>query len=293
MAAPAARLPFAGLQPHADGRPWVMGILNVTPDSFSDGGRHLDPAVAIAAGLAMRAAGADVIDVGGESTRPGAADVPVETEIARVLPVVRGLADAGLAVSVDTRRMPVMRAALDAGVRLVNDVSALRDDPAALPLVAAGGCPVILMYRRGEAATGYADAAAGDVLAAASDFLAARIDACVAAGVRREAIAIDPGIGFVGAGPDDNLTLIAGIGALAALGRPVVVGASRKRFIGTISGAPVAARRLGGSLALALAAAERGAAVLRVHDVAETVQALRAQAALAAVARLRPQGRCG
>ncbi len=278
---------FAGLAPHADGRPWVMGILNITPDSFSDGGVHLDAARAIEAGLRMAEDGADIVDVGGESTRPRAANVPVEQEAARIVPVVRGLADAGVLVSVDTRRALAMRAALDAGARIVNDVSALRDDPATLPLVAERGCPMILMYRRGSAATGYADPAAGDVLAAARSFLAARIDACIAAGVARDAIAVDPGVGFVGGAPDDNLALIAGIPDLATLGRPVVIGASRKRFVGTISGEPTPARRLGGSLALALAAAARGAAILRVHDVRETVQALKAQAALA----LTEQGR--
>ena len=274
--------PFAGLVPYADGRPWVMGIINVTPDSFSDGGLHLDTARAIEVGLRMREDGADIIDVGGESTRPHAVDVPIEEEVARVIPVIRGLADAGVIASVDTRRAPAMRAALDAGARIVNDVSALRDDPAALALLAERGCPVILMYRRGTAATGYADPTAGDVLAAARTFLAQRIDACITAGIARDAIAIDPGVGFVGGVPGDNLALIAGIPDLATLGRPVVIGASRKRFVGTISGEPAPARRLGGSLALALAAAARGAAILRVHDVRETVQALKAQAALAA-----------
>jgi dihydropteroate synthase len=280
-------LPVAGLTRHADGRPWLMGIINVTPDSFSDGGLNFDSARAVEAGRRMCEEGADIIDVGGESTRPHAAAVPIEEELARIVPVIRGLADAGAIVSVDTRRAAAMRAALDAGARLVNDVSALRDDPASLPVVARQGCAVILMYRRGSAATGYADPAAGDVLGAARTFLAARIDACIAAGVAREAIAIDPGVGFVGGAPDDNLALIAGIPDLATLSRPVVIGASRKRFVGTISGEKVAAQRLGGSLALALAAAARGAAILRVHDVRETVQALKAQAALAAVEQQR------
>jgi dihydropteroate synthase len=284
-----ALIPFAGLSPHVDGRPWVMGIVNVTPDSFSDGGLHLDTARAIEAGLRMRDEGADVIDVGGESTRPNAVAVPIEEELARIVPVIRGLADAGAIVSVDTRRTSAMTAALDAGARIVNDVSALRDDPAALSLVARRGCAVILMYRRGSTATGYADPAAGDVLDAARTFLAERIDACVAAGVAREAIAIDPGVGFVGGAPDDNLALIAGIPDLATLGRPIVIGASRKRFVGTISGEKVPPQRLGGSLALALAAAARGAAILRVHDVRETVQALKAQGALAAAEQRRRQ----
>jgi len=278
---------FAGLAPLADGRPWTMGIINVTPDSFSDGGLHFETSRAIEAGLRMRDDGADIVDVGGESTRPRAPDVPVADEMARIVPVVRALADAGLVVSIDTRRTDAMRAALDAGARIINDVSALRDDPQALPLVAAQHCPVILMYRRGSAATGYADATAGDTLTAARQFLADRLAACIAAGVRPADIAIDPGVGFVGGALADNLALIAGLADLAALGQPVVIGVSRKRFVGTISEEPVAARRLGGSLALALAAAARGAAILRVHDVRETVQALKAQAALAAFERAR------
>jgi dihydropteroate synthase len=198
----------------------------------------------------------------------------------RVIPVVRGLADAGVFVSIDTRRAAVMRAAVDAGARLINDVSALLDDPDALPLAAALGCPVVLMYRRGNAATGYEQPTEVGLLEEVKAFLASRVEACMNAGIARNAIAIDPGVGFVGASPDDNLPLIKGIGELAALGHPVVIGASRKRFVGTISGEPDSDRRLGGSLAVALAAAERGAAVLRVHDVRETVQALKAQAAL-------------
>jgi len=281
---------FAGLAPLADGRPWVMGIVNVTPDSFSDGGLHFDTNRAIEAGLRMRDDGADIVDVGGESTRPRAVDVPIADEVARIVPVVRALSDAGVVVSIDTRRTDVMHAALDAGARIVNDVSALRDDPQALPLVAERRCPVILMYRRGSAATGYADATAGDTLTAACQFLADRLDACITAGIRRADIAIDPGVGFVGGALADNLALIAGIADLAALGQPVVIGVSRKRFVGTISDEPVAGQRLGGSLALALAAAARGAAIVRVHDVRETVQALKAQAALAAFERARQPG---
>ncbi|HEX2892063.1 dihydropteroate synthase [Vineibacter terrae] len=282
---------FAGLAPHADGRPWVMGIVNVTPDSFSDGGLHLDAGRAVAAGLRLREDGADIVDVGGESTRPGAAAVTVAEEAARVVPVVRGLVAAGAVVSIDTRRADVMRAALDAGARIVNDVSALGDDQQSLELIATRRCPVILMYRRGTAAGGYEAAAGGDIVAAARTFLAARVQACRDAGVPQDAIAIDPGVGFVGASPDDNLPLIARLAELATLGRPIVVGASRKRFVGAISEEPVAARRLGGSLALALAAAARGAAILRVHDVRETVQALKAQAALARIERTGGEAR--
>lgn len=275
---------FAGVTSHAQ-RPWVMGIVNVTPDSFSDGGLRLDPARAVADGLAMLAEGADFIDVGGESTRPGADEVAVEEELRRVVPVVRGLAEAGAVVSIDTRRALVMAAALDCGARIVNDVSALRDDRDSLPLIADRRCAVVLMHRRGTAAERYRGPAYADVVADVRDFLATRIADCLAAGIAREAIAIDPGIGFgklpaEGYDPDQNLRLIAGIPALVALGHPVLIGVSRKTFIGHISGEPDPARRLGGSLALALEAARRGAAILRVHDVRETVQALKAVAAL-------------
>jgi dihydropteroate synthase len=256
-----------------------MGIVNVTPDSFSDGGLHLDADRAIEAGRRMLEDGADIVDVGGESTRPGTTELSATDEAARVIPVVRGLAATGVVVSIDSRRAAVMAAALDAGARIVNDVSALRDDPDSLAVVVARGCPVILMHRSGHASVGYARPP-GDVVEAVRHFLATRIEACLAAGIDRAAIAIDPGLGFVGGAPQDNLPLIAGIPALAALGHPVVIGASRKRFVGAISGEPEPGRRLGGSLALALAAAERGAAILRVHDVRETVQALKAQAAL-------------
>jgi dihydropteroate synthase len=278
-----AVIAFAGIAPHA-GRPWVMGVVNVTPDSFSDGGLRLDPARAIADGLAMLADGADFVDVGGESTRPGAEAVSVEEELRRVVPVVRGLADAGALVSIDTRRARVMAAALDAGARMVNDVSALGDDADALPLVAARACPVVLMHRRGSAADRYRGEAYADVVAEVRDFLAARVAQCVASGVARADIAIDPGIGFgklpaKGYDPTLNLRLIAGIPTLAALGHPVLIGVSRKNLVGYITDEPDAARRLGGSLALGLEAARRGAAILRVHDVRETVQALKAVAA--------------
>ncbi|MGE0422654.1 MAG: dihydropteroate synthase [Reyranellaceae bacterium] len=260
-------------------------MINATPDSFSDGGLRLDPARAIADGLAMVADGADFIDVGGESTRPGADAVPTEEELRRILPIVRRLAESGVPVSIDTRRAAVMAAALDAGARLVNDTSALRDDRAALPLIAGRGCAVILMHRRGTAADRYRGPAYADVVADVRDFLASRVADCLAAGVAQEAIAIDPGVGFGKLpaqryDPDQNLRLIAGIPALVPLGQPVLIGVSRKQFVGHVSGEPDPARRLGGSLALALEAARRGAAILRVHDVRETVQALKAVAAL-------------
>lgn len=279
--------PFAGVSAHED-RPWVMGVINATPDSFSDGGLRLDPGRAIADALRMVEDGADFIDVGGESTRPGADDVSVREELRRVLPIVRGLARQAVPVSIDTRRAEVMAACLDEGARIVNDTSALRDDGASLRLIAERRCGVILMHRRGTAADHYRGPAYAEVVADVRDFLAARIDNCLDVGIAPRNVAIDPGVGFgklpaEGYDPDQNLRLISGIPSLVALGHPVMIGASRKQFVGYISGEPDAARRVGGSLALAIESARRGAAILRVHDVRETVQALRTIAALDAV----------
>lgn len=271
-------VPFAGL---ASDRPLVMGVVNVTPDSFSDGGRHFDPAVAIAAGNAMLAAGADILDVGGESTRPGAATVGAAEEIARILPVVRELAKAA-PVSVDTRNAATMQAALDAGAEIVNDVSALRHDPAALTLLAKSQAPVVLMHMPGDdPATMQSRASYDDVALEVAGFLRDRIATCEALGIPRGRIAVDPGIGF-GKTMAHNLALIDRLPLLASLGCRVVLGASRKRFIGTLSGVEEAGQRVPGSLAAALAGAARGASVLRVHDVAETVQALAVWRACAA-----------
>jgi dihydropteroate synthase len=262
--------PFAGLPTD---RPLVMGVINVTPDSFSDGGRHFDPGRAIAAGHAMLEAGADILDIGGESTRPGAKAVPAEEEMARILPVVRELAKAG-PVSVDTRNAATMRAALDAGAEIINDISALRHDPEALPLIARSQAPVILMHMPGDdPATMQSLATYDDVVLEVAAFLRDRIATCEALGIPRGRIAIDPGIGF-GKTLEHNLALIDRLPIFASLGCRVVLGASRKRFIGTLSGVEEAARRMPGSIAAALAGAARGASVLRVHDVAETVQAL-------------------
>ncbi|TPG51573.1 dihydropteroate synthase [Roseomonas nepalensis] len=266
---------FAGLPDAASlGRPLVMGVLNVTPDSFSDGGRHFDPRAALMAADAMLQAGADMIDVGGESTRPGAPPVDAEAEMARVLPVIRAIArDAP--VSVDTRHAATMRAALEAGAEVVNDVTALRHDPEAMAVVAEAGCSVVLMHMPGtEPATMQDRAHYGDVVLEVADFLAARVAACEAAGIPRARIAIDPGIGF-GKTMDHNLDLLDRLPVLLGLGCPVLVGASRKRFIGTLSGVKTPGDRMAGSLGVAVAAASRGAAMLRVHDVAETVAALR------------------
>jgi dihydropteroate synthase len=255
-----------------------MGVLNVTPDSFSDGGRFSGDG-AIAAGLAMHAAGADIVDVGGESTRPGAAPVTPEVEGARVLPVIRGLAARGVPVSVDTRNAATMAAAMDAGARIVNDVSALTHDPAAAALVAARGCPVILMHMRGVPATMNALARYQDVVAEVAGELADRIAAAERAGIARAAIAIDPGFGFAKRA-EHSFALLRGLSALTAFHLPIVAGVSRKSFIRAASQEPDPTRCLAGSIAAGLHAADQGASVLRVHDVRETVQALRVRGAI-------------
>ncbi len=260
---------FAGLP---EGRPLVMGIVNVTPDSFSDGGRHLDARAAIAAGHAMLEAGADLLDIGGESTRPGAEPITVEEELARILPVLRELAKAAT-VSVDTRNAATMRAALEAGAEVVNDVSALRHDPDAARVVAEAECSVVLMHMLGDdPRTMQQQIAYRDVALEVAEFLAGRIAFAEEHGISRSRIAVDPGIGF-GKRMPENLALTERLPLLAGLGCPVLFGASRKRFIGELSGVEAAERRVAGSVAAAIAAAERGAAILRVHDVAETVQA--------------------
>jgi dihydropteroate synthase len=253
-------------------RPLVMGTINVTPDSFSDGGRFLAADRAIAAGEAMRAAGADILDIGGESTRPGAAPVPVKEEQARVLPVIRALAPGG-PVSIDTRNAATMRAALAAGAAIVNDVSALRHDAAAATVVAEAGCPVILMHMRGTPETMKGLATYRDVALDVAEELGERVAEAEAAGIARGRIVLDPGIGFAKT-PAQNLVLLARLGVLHGLGCPLLVGVSRKSFIGLYGGAPNTDDRLPGSLAAGLAAVAAGAAILRVHDVPETVQAL-------------------
>ncbi len=255
-------------------RKLVMGILNVTPDSFSDGGAHDSPQAAIAAGRRMLAAGADIIDIGGESTRPGAAPVTPEAEMARVLPVVRALARAGAVISLDTRHAATMAAGLEAGARIVNDISALRHDPDAARVVARAGCPVVLMHMRGTPATMNAQAVYSEVAAEVIAELRAARDAALAAGVEARQICLDPGIGFAKQG-GQNLELLRATPRLAALGHPLLIGLSRKRFLGGVSGQDEAARRDPESLAAGLYALERGAHILRVHDVAGTCQALR------------------
>jgi dihydropteroate synthase len=250
----------------------VMGVLNVTPDSFTGDG--LAGEAAVEAGLAMAAAGADLVDVGGESTRPRSAPTPVNIECERVVPVVRALAGRGVVVSVDTRNSATMAAALDAGARIVNDVSALSHDPAAAGVVAARGCPVVLMHMRHDPATMTSLARYHDVALEVTQELAARVAVAEAAGIARTAIAVDPGVGFAKTA-DHNLVLLPRLTLVLNLGCPMVVGVSRKGFIGRLSGERTPGRRGPGSIAAGLYAALHGAAVLRAHDVAETVQAVR------------------
>ena len=261
---------FAGVSLDA---PAIMGIINVTPDSFSDGGEAFGLAAALSRAESLAAAGAAILDVGGESTRPGADPVPVEEELHRVVPVVSALARAGHVVSVDTRRAAVMDAALDAGAAIVNDVTALTGDAESLPLVAARGAAVVLMHMAGNPRTMQIDPRYDDAPQAVCGYLAERVAACVAAGIPRERIAVDPGIGF-GKTVEHNLDILADLGRLRDLGCAVLLGVSRKSFIGAVDGETEPRRRVAGSLAAALAGVARGVDILRVHDVAETRQAL-------------------
>jgi dihydropteroate synthase len=255
-------------------QPQVMGIVNATPDSFSDGGQFEDSAAAASAGADMAAQGAAMIDVGGESTRPGAKPVWEGDEIERIAPIIRQLASGGSAVSVDTRKADVMTAALEAGARMINDVSALTYDDRSAGVIAAAGVPAILMHHQGPPDVMQDNPRYDDVLVEVYLWLEQRIAAGQAAGVARDKILVDPGFGF-GKNVAHNLELMNGLALLHSLGCPVVVGASRKRTIGALSGEAPADRRLGGSIAFALKAAEQGAQLVRVHDVVETVQAVR------------------
>jgi dihydropteroate synthase len=259
-------------------RPLVMGIVNATPDSFSDGGDHFERDAAIAGGRRMLEEGADILDIGGESTRPGAAPVSAEEERRRVVPVIETLTRDGAVVSVDTRHVDTMEAALDAGATIVNDVTALTA-PSAVDLVAARGASCVLMHMQGEPQTMQADPRYDDAPREIAAHLAARIAACEAAGIPRARIAVDPGIGF-GKTVAHNAQLIARLEIQKALGVAVLVGVSRKAFIGALSKGERPKDRLPGSLAAALAAVAHGADILRVHDVAATVQALKVWAAI-------------
>jgi dihydropteroate synthase len=263
--------------------PRVMGIVNVTPDSFSDGGRLGSVEAAVAHGLRLVEQGADILDIGGESTRPGAAPVEVVDEVVRVVPVIEALrARWDGPISIDTMKPTVARAAVAAGATLWNDVTALGFAPDSLETAAALGCDVVLMHMQGQPRTMQAEPRYDDVVAEVSSWLSARAEVAMAAGVAREQIWLDPGLGF-GKTTAHNLALTANLDRLVATGFPVVYGASRKRMIQAIDAtATVPGDRLGGSLALALEAARAGASILRVHDVRETVQALAVQATVAA-----------
>ncbi len=257
--------------------PVVMGIVNVTPDSFSDGGRFLDARMAIDHGRRLVDEGAAILDIGGESTRPGAAPVPADEELRRVIPVIEGLADSGAVLSIDTSKPEVMRAAAAAGVHLINDVYALRL-PGALEAAANSGCALCLMHMQGEPRTMQADPQYGDVVNEVKAFLQERAQSCRAAGVPAERLAIDPGFGF-GKTLAHNATLLRGLDALIADGVPMLVGLSRKSMLGKILDKP-AGERVYGSLALAVMAVLKGARIVRAHDVAATVDALKTVSAM-------------
>lgn len=259
--------------------PVIMGILNITPDSFSDGGTHFDRAQAIDAAMRMIADGAEVLDVGGESTRPGADGVPAEREIERILPVIEGIRQrSDVAISVDTRKATVAESAIAAGADLVNDVSALQHDPALAGVIARLGVAVILMHMRGEPATMQQLAKYQDVTREVAEELSARRDEAIAAGIASDRILIDPGIGFA-KNLEHNLELLANADALTSIA-PLVIGASRKAFVGALTGRSAGPARVAGSLAAVAAACAAGAAMVRVHDVPETADFLKVFAAL-------------
>lgn len=263
--------PIAGL---ALDRPRIMGIVNVTPDSFSDGGQFADARAAADHGVRLVEDGADILDIGGESTRPGAGPISEQEEMDRVLPVIELLArETRAPLSLDTSKPRVMAAGHRAGAQIWNDVSALTHAPDSVETAARLACPVVLMHAKGDPRTMQNNPVYEDVVAEIRDFLAARVAACIRARIPASRLIVDPGIGF-GKTVAHNLTLLNKLGALESLGCPVLVGASRKRFIGVLSGEAPVHRRLGGSLAVALWAVSQGAAILRVHDVAETRQAL-------------------
>lgn len=266
---PLARRPLA-----YGARPLVMGIVNVTPDSFSDGGRFIAAGDAIAHGLRLVAEGADILDVGGESTRPGHAPVSMDEEIARVIPVIRGLAaETDIPISIDTMKASVARAALDAGASIINDVQGFQHDPDMARLVAERGVPAVIMHYRET------DDPALDVMADVMDYLSRSIDIALAAGARREQLIVDPGFGFGKTHPQ-SLTLVRELARLKALGCPILLGVSRKRAIGRVTGRDVAAERVIGSVAAAVMGAQAGAAIIRAHDVGAHVEAMKIFAAI-------------
>jgi dihydropteroate synthase len=282
----ASNTPGAGTRPWNPG-PVVVGILNVTPDSFSDGGDFLDPEAAAEHAASMLDEGAGIIDVGGESTRPGSDPVPQEEEIRRVVPVIERILAARpeAVISVDTYRSETAAAALEAGARIVNDVTALCSDPRIAPVVADAQCPVILMHMQGEPKTMQREPRYEDVVSEVRDFLRSRAEHAVSAGVRAEDIIVDPGIGF-GKNLDHNLALLRNLEAVVDLGFPVLIGASRKRFIGSITGVEEAAVRVFGTVATTVLAYEKGATLFRVHDVRSNREALAVAEAVQHASRL-------
>ena len=261
-------------------QPAIMGVINVTPDSFSDRGRHFDATAAIAHGRRLIEAGAQLLDIGGESTRPGSDPVSIDEELGRVLPVIEGLRDRAVPLSIDTRRAAVMEAALGAGATIINDVTALGHDPAALGVAAASGAPVVLMHMQGDPKSMQDDPTYDDALLDIYDYLEERVAACEKAGIPRERLIVDPGIGF-GKTVDHNVEIMRGLALYQGLGAAVMLGASRKSFIARLSAGEPADARLAGSLAAALWGLSAGAQIVRVHDVAETRQALAVWRALA------------
>ncbi len=262
-------------------RPLVMGILNATPDSFADGGRYLDFDAALAHARRLITDGADILDIGAESTRPGAQPVPAGVEIERLIPLIAAIrAESAIRISVDTMKPEVARVAIAAGASIWNDVTALRFSPDSAAVAAELGCDVVLMHMQGEPGTMQAEPHYEDVVAEVADFLQERAELAIWAGVARERIWLDPGIGFGKHPTRHNLPLLAGLDRIVALGFPVLLGASRKRFIGALDGGADADHRLGGSIAAALVGARAGVAAVRVHDARETVQALKVWAAI-------------
>jgi dihydropteroate synthase len=280
----AVRAPFAGLSLD---RPRLMGVVNVTPDSFSDGGEFADAETAIDHGLALREAGADILDIGGESTRPRAEPVVLEEELRRTIPVVHALSQAGAIVSIDTRRAAVMKAAIAAGARIVNDVTALTGDGESLAIVAASEVSVVLMHMQGDPRNMQENPSYADAPREIRDFFVERLAVCTAAGIAPARIAIDPGIGF-GKNDRHNIEVLRNLGLFHELGVALLLGASRKSFIARLSRKEPPKQRLAGSLAAGLAGLNLGVQLLRVHDVAETRQALAIWQALVGGVSSRP-----
>lgn len=271
-------LPGGRLLPFVAGHAWVMGVVNTTPDSFSDGGRYLDHEAAIAHGRALIAAGAEILDVGGESTRPGSDPVPAREQLRRVLPVIETLAGEGHVLSIDTTSAEVAREALEAGAQIINDISAFRFDPEMLPLIAESGVPAIAMHTLGPPKTMQADPRYDDVVQDVLNHLNERLEVAVAAGVKRSQLVLDPGIGF-GKTVAHNLALLKALPSFVALGQPVLIGTSRKRFLGAITGRDVEHRDAATAASSAIAIA-LGAHIVRVHDVAATLDAIKVGAAI-------------